>query len=304
MNTYSIPSDLVVGEAMAAAPAENWAMKLWKVDDLRKGNAGAGVTVAVLDTGVDQNHPDLKDRVSAVKDFTNSRYGAADKHGHGTHCCGTVFAGNPLIGVSTPQRALAGKVLGDSGEGDDGGIAAGIRWALAEGAEIISMSLGSSGPSAAIEAACREAAEAGAWVIAAAGNEGAQGVGYPGGYKWCLSVAAIDRNYVVAPFSSRGKKLDTSGPGVDMVSCRPGGGYVPMSGTSMATPFVAGLMVCVRGSMKAKGMKIPNFEELRSLFVFRSVDLGKPGDDNDYGPGYCNPLLLSLAAEQPPPLEA
>ena len=290
---------VTIGQFFAAAP-ESWAMPLWGVDGLRKLSDGTNVTTAVLDTGGDANHPDLAGRIIESRDFTGSRY-TADKNGHGTHCLGTVGASAPSIGVSQGCKLLCGKVLGDSGSGGDGGIANGIDWAVDRGAEVISMSLGSSSPSPTIQAACKRAADAGVWVIAAAGNEGRQGVGYPGGFPECISVAAVDRNFQVASFSSRGDKLDCSGPGVDIVSCKPGGGYQSMSGTSMATPFIAGVMTLLRGAMKATGVPIPGVAGLRSLLMSRAVDLGKPGDDTDYGPGWVSPLMLAVGVTPNPP---
>lgn len=283
----------------------SWAFDAWKVDDLRAQHDGAGVIAAILDTGIDPNHAEFAGgKILKTKDFTGSGSGTFDRNGHGTHCSATVAGKSPKIGVATGAKIIHGKVLGDSGNGGDNGIAAAIDWAVAEGAEVISMSLGSQSPSPTIEAAMIRAANAGAWVIAAAGNEGRQGIGWPGRYDSCIDVAAVDRDFQVAGFSSRGEKIDTSGPGVDIVSAKPGGGYRTMSGTSMATPFIAGLCTCVRGGMKKKGMKIPNVYDFRKILAFRSVDLGSEGDDTDTGPGFMNPLLFTLALEPLPHFEA
>lgn len=299
MKTFSLPP-VTVGEFFAQAP-ESWAMPLWGVDDLRKLSDGTGVITAVLDTGGDIRHPDLANRIVESRDFTGSRGGPNDdRNQHGTHCLGTVGAANPMIGVSQGCKLLCGKVLSDSGSGADSGIANGIDWAVAQGAEVISMSLGGS-YSTTIEAACKRAADAGVWVIAAAGNSGAGGVDYPGKLAACISVAAIDRNFRVANFSSRGDKLDCSGPGVDIVSCKPGGGYQSMSGTSMATPFIAGVMTLLRGVLKSQKLPMPNTDELRKLLFNRAVDLGTPGDDRDYGPGWVSPLMLAVGATPNPP---
>lgn len=287
------------GASMVAAPG-SWAMPLWNVAALRGLSNGEGVKTAVLDTGGDIRHPDLANRIVKSKDFTGSRGGPNDdRNQHGTHCLGTVGAANPEIGVSQGCELYCGKVLSDSGSGGDPGIAAGVDWAVAEGCEVISMSLGG-GYSTTIEAACNRASEAGCWVIVAAGNSGAGGVDYPGKLASCISVAAIDRAFKVANFSSRGDKLDCSGPGVDITSCKPGGGYQNMSGTSMATPFIAGVMTLLRAAMKKQGNLIRT-EELRTLLGSRTVDLGAPGDDRDYGPGWCSPLMLAIGLTPPPP---
>lgn len=299
---YSIAGCPIYGrryDSLADVPA-SWAFATWKVDDLRRVSDGAGVVTAVLDTGGDIEHEQLRGRIRDSRDFTGSRIGFRDQNQHGTHCLGTVGGRSPSIGVANGCTLLNGKVLGDGGGGADSGIAAGIDWAVASGAEVISMSLGGS-YSSTIEAACRRAANAGVWCIVAAGNSGNGGVDYPGKLPDVISVAAIDRNFQIAGFSSRGDKLDTSGPGVDIVSAKPGGGYQSMSGTSMATPFVAGELTCVRAGMKKLGMKIPTVYELRAILMTRSVDLGRPGDDTDYGPGFASPLSLSFLLIPDPP---
>lgn len=303
---YTIAGDTTFGPRyadVADVPA-SWAFAAWQVEDLRRVNSGAGVVTAVLDTGGDVDHPELTGRIRDSRDFTGSRIGFRDQNQHGTHCLGTVGGRSPGIGVANGCQLLNGKVLGDGGGGADSGIAAGIDWAVASGAEVISMSLGGS-YSSTIEAACKRAASAGVWCIVAAGNSGQGGVDYPGKLESVISVAAVDRNFKVAGFSSRGDKLDTSGPGVDIISAKPGGGYQSMSGTSMATPFVAGLMTCYRAALKATGQKIPDVYSLRGLLMSRSVDLGNPGDDSSYGPGWIAPLMLALSANPlPPPIGA
>ena len=299
---YSIAGCPIYGrryDSLADVP-ESWAMKAWKVDDLRSVSDGAGVTTAVLDTGGDIDHPELKGRIRDSRDFTGSRIGFRDQNQHGTHCLGTVGGRSPSIGVANGCTLLNGKVLGDSGGGADSGIAAGIDWAVASGAEVISMSLGGS-YSSTIESACKRAADKGVWCIVAAGNSGNGGVDYPGKLDCVASVAAIDRNFKIAGFSSRGDKLDTSGPGVDIVSAKPGGGYQSMSGTSMATPFIAGLLTCLRAGLKVRGIPIPDVYGLRLMLASISVDLGRAGDDTDYGPGWLAPLMLTLSLTPNPP---
>lgn len=293
MKTFSLP--LVQVTQYEGQAQESWAFNTWKVDLLRKHGKGKGIKVAVLDTGIDENHPLFQGLKITAQDFTKSRYGYADKNGHGTHCAGTVCGKDPMIGVANElDELIVGKVLGDSGSGSDSGIAKGIDWAVEAGADILSMSLGSSGPSPTIEKACKRAVEKGKIVFAAAGNEAWNGIGYPGKYKVCLSIAAINRNFEVADFSSRGERIDTSGPGVDILSAAPGGKLALMSGTSMATPFIAGLMAVVLGIRNTLDLPELDYEAMRKQLEFASVDLGKAGKDTNYGPGYVDPLLLAL----------
>lgn len=304
---FEIPPDLVRGpesDVLPLAGEVNWGMATFAVDRLRSITDGAGVSVAVIDTGIDRTHP-LLQNCAAAKDFTGSSIGTGDRNQHGTHCSGTVGATDPRIGVAPGCRLLHGKALSDSGSGSGAWIAAAIRWAVEQGADVISMSLGSSSQDANIVAAMKEAAEKGVWIVAAAGNSGPNtpDVDWPGRSEHCLSVAALDSNLAPASFSSAGAKIDTSGPGVNIWSTKPGGGYRQMSGTSMATPFIAGLLALYRAALKLRGFSIPTIYELRSLLFNRSTDAHTPGDDRRTGPGWLNPLLLSVnLTADPPPL--
>ncbi|MDX3521150.1 S8 family peptidase [Streptomyces scabiei] len=230
------------------------------------GFDGAGVKVAVLDTGIDATHPDLKDRIAAAKNFSTAA-DTVDRAGHGTHVASTIAgsgaaspAGATYAGVAPGARLLVGKVLDDSGEGDDSGVIAGMQWAVAQGADVVNMSLGGTdtpGIDPVEQAVDDLSARSGALFVIAAGNEGpGEGtIGSPGSAAAALTVGAVDRRDAVAEFSSRGPtadgflKPDVTAPGVDIVAAEAAegdmgdpaaDGYVSMSGTSMATPHVAG----------------------------------------------------------------
>ena len=232
------------------------------------GYEGQGVEVAVLDTGVDADHPDLKGKVQQAVDFSGSPTGASDHFGHGTHVAATIAgtgagAGGTRKGVAPKADLLIGKVLGDDGFGYDSSIIAGMEWAAAEGAKVVNMSLGgeaTDGTDPLSQAVDRITAESGTLFVVAAGNEGRdESVGTPGAAPSALTVGAVDRNDVMADFSSRGPRLGDSGlkpeitaPGVDIVAARAAGTimgeplndlYTAASGTSMATPHVAGAAV-------------------------------------------------------------
>ncbi|MCX4781208.1 S8 family peptidase [Streptomyces sp. NBC_01264] len=233
------------------------------------GYDGAGVKIAVLDTGVDATHPDLAGQVVAEQNFSRSE-DAADRFGHGTHVA-SIAAGTgarsagAFKGVAPGAKLLNGKVLDDRGSGNDSGILAGMEWAVAQGADIVNLSLG--GPDAPqldpVEAAVnRLSAETGVLFAVAAGNSGRRGPGSiqsPGSASAALTVGAVDDADALAPFSSTGPRLgdggvkpDVTAPGVDITAAAAPGsvidrengqdpaGYLTMSGTSMATPHVAG----------------------------------------------------------------
>lgn len=274
----------------------DWGHANLNVPEAWKTSTGKGAVVAILDTGVDADHVDLKGQVIASRDFTGSSSGPADRNAHGTHCAGIVAARNDeggLVGVAPDAKILNAKVLSDSGSGSDNGIANGIRWAVQQGADILSMSLGSSGESQSIKSAIQDAIAAGKIVIAAAGNSGpGQGtVGYPGGTQGVVCVGATDPNNAVARFSSRGPQLTIAAPGVQIDSTVPGNRYALMSGTSMATPYVAGVAALFVSHAKANGQPHTQADFVKALTA-TARDLGRPGRDTDYGFGLAQPVPL------------
>ncbi|GGP32154.1 hypothetical protein GCM10010278_02490 [Streptomyces melanogenes] len=235
------------------------------------GYDGKGVKIAVLDTGVDKTHDDLKDQVVEEKNFSASP-DTADRVGHGTHvasiAAGTgAKSGGKYKGVAPGAKIISGKVLNDGGRGDDSSIIAGMEWAAAEGADVVNLSLGSPDSPGVdpLEAMVDKlSAEKGILFAVAAGNEGEGGestLGSPGSADAALTVGAVDRDDKLAPFSSIGPrtgdgavKPDVTAPGVAIAAAaaagsaidtdpstpHPAPGYLQIDGTSMATPHVAG----------------------------------------------------------------
>ncbi|MEU3603779.1 S8 family serine peptidase [Streptomyces sp. NPDC006798] len=223
---------------------------------------GTGVKIAVLDTGIDASHPDLAGRVVAAKNFSTAA-GSEDKHGHGTHVA-SIAAGKGVKdrrfkGVAPGAELINAKVLNDGGSGDDSGIVAGIDWAVAQGADVLNLSLGGYDTPELdpLEAQINKvSAEKGVLFAVAAGNSGpeARTIDSPGSAEAALTVGAVDDNDRLADFSSVGPragdgglKPDVTAPGVATTAAAAAGttgqnppGYTTMSGTSMATPHVAG----------------------------------------------------------------
>lgn len=294
-----IPPDLVrgpEGDALPMAGEANWGMRVFDVERLRS-LPQTKIAVGVVDTGIDDSHPLLQPVFRGGRDFTGSSRGYRDVDGHGTHCSGTVAAADPNIGMASGFDLYHGKGLGDTGSGGSGLMSA-IEYCLASGAEVVSNSWGGGGQSADWERRFREWAEhpSKPWLIFAGGNSGPNtpDSDWPGRSQHLINVAALNQDLTPASFSSAGDKLDTSGPGVGIWSTRSGGGFQQMSGTSMATPFIAGLLAVYRAALKAAGLAIPNLYELRALLFDQSVDAHSPGDDRRTGPGWLSPLMLSL----------
>lgn len=237
---------------------------------------GKGVRVAVLDTGLDLTHPDLAGRPIVSSSFVQGE-AVQDRHGHGTHCVGTACgprkqSAGPGYGLAYEAEIHVGKVLSNAGIGADGGILSGMSWAVANGCRVVSMSLGAATQvgapySRVYERVAARALSQGTLIIAAAGNESARSrgavrpVGHPANCPSVLAVGAIDVGGAVADFSSgtvdAGSAVDVVGPGVDVLSSWP----MPqrsrrISGTSMATPHVAGVAALISEATGARGYEL------------------------------------------------
>jgi subtilisin family serine protease len=276
------------------------------------GYTGKNTTVAVLDTGIDASHPDLADAVVQAQNFTSSQFGADDYFGHGTHVASIITGRHDkYTGVAPDTKLLNGKVLSDGGSGLDSWIIAGMEWAAAQGANVVNMSLGSRFPSDGTDAmslaANRLTAQSGSLFVIAAGNSGST-PGSPGAADAALTVGAVDRNDQLAPFSSRGPRFgddaikpDITAPGVEIAAAKATHGvvgtpvdetHVRMSGTSMATPHVAGAAAILAGEhpdwkadqLKATLMNSAKPDPSRSVFDQGAgrVDVAKAVAQNVY----------------------
>jgi thermitase len=209
------------------------------------------ITIAILDTGVDTNHPDLASKIVKNINFSGSPT-ADDVYGHGTHVAGIAAAitnnGIGVAGLGYTSTIMNVKVLGDNGVGYWSWVAQGIVWAADHGAKIINLSLGGPSGSTTVEGAINYAWSKGVVVVAAAGNYGNSAPCYPAYYTNCIAVAATDSRDRLAGWSDYGGWVDVAAPGVNIVSTyltSVNGGYRVMSGTSMASPHVAGLAALV-----------------------------------------------------------
>ncbi|MDE2293368.1 MAG: S8 family peptidase [Elusimicrobia bacterium] len=210
---------------------------------------GQGVKVAVIDTGIDASHPDLAPNYAGGVNIIDPQSDPMDDHGHGTHVAGTIAGagvGRGVVGVAPRARLYAVKVLDAKGGGTNSAIAEGIAWAVDNGMQVINMSLG--GPSSSVlKKAVQKAYQAGITIVCAAGNDPNAPVSAPASYPETIAVSASASDDSLASFSSTGPEVDFVAPGQDIVSTWPGGKYAKLSGTSMASPHVAGLAALAIG---------------------------------------------------------
>lgn len=296
----------------------DWGVEQNKVPSQWEKTKGEDVKIGIVDTGCELQHPDLEGAIIASQDFTNSPAGAMDRAGHGTHCAGIIGARNNdkgTVGVAPEAQLIIGKGLDDFGSGTSRGLIRAIEFCASEGAEVISASWGSPYPDPNILAAIKELNDAGIFFICAAGNDGRDNsVNYPAKWRNGISVASVQRNGTLSPFSSRGPEVDIAAPGQDILSTYllSKGGYAKLSGTSMATPFVAAtvaLAISVHKKLKKPKTPLKTVDDLRKELARTANDAGPQGHDPSYGWGLIN--VESLLTQEdlgsgvvlPPPVQ-
>jgi len=247
----------------------------------------SSILVAIVDTGIDWNHPDLSaNYVPLGYDWVNDDSDPSDDNGHGTHVAGIVAAViNNSIGVAglSQVKIMAEKALNETGYGNTYDLADAITHAVDEGAKIIIMSWGSDSPSILIHNAIKYAYRAGALLVAAAGNDATSNEFYPAAWSEVIAVSATDKNDNLASFSNFGDWIELAAPGVNIFSTIPDDSYAYMSGTSMAAPFVAGVAALTWSTYPELTR-----DELRSHLHATADDLGQEGFDIYFGYGRIN----------------
>ncbi|PSQ17817.1 serine protease [Halobacteriales archaeon QS_8_69_26] len=251
------------------------------------GETGNGADVAIIDTGIDEDHPDLQANLGVGKAYVacDGSNGSTcnndwdDDNGHGTHCAGIADAidnTEGVVGVSTEATLHAVKVLDSGGSGTYSDIAAGIEWVADQGYDVGSLSLGGSSGNSTLKDACQYAQNNGVLLVAAAGNDYGGSVSYPAAYEECLAVSSTNQNDELSSFSNVGPEIELAAPGSDIYSTYAGGGYDTLSGTSMACPHVSG----AAGQLMANGK---SNSEARQTMKSTAEDIGLTAEEQGSG---------------------
>jgi subtilisin family serine protease len=286
-----IPNDALYSQYQWNLPS----IKTEKGWNISKGDNH--VIVAVVDTGVQLDHPDLQGRLVDGINIMDKKVPPEDDVGHGTHVAGIIAAsvnnGEGVAGVSWFNKVMPVKALDSTGAGSTYSVAEGIIWATDHGAKVINMSLGNYASAQFLHDAIRYAYDRDVVLIAASGNDNTARPGYPAAYPEVFAVAATDAKSHKASFSNYGSYIDVAAPGETIPSTYPGNQYAALSGTSMASPHAAALAALIR----SVNPSLSN-EEVMQMMRRSATDLGEKGKDDYFGYGQIDMLRSLEAADQ------
>jgi subtilisin len=229
-----------------------WGVKYVGAERMWKRSKGTGVKIAVIDTGIDRDHFELRDRIKGGVDLVRGK-----RNGHGTHVAGIIVAEmnqRGIVGVSPEAHLYDVRTFREDGTATLSDIMRAMNWSIENNMEIINMSFGMPQYSEALARIVKKAADRGIVMVASAGNNGGE-VEYPARYQQVIGVGAVNQNGRLAEFSSRGKGMNATAPGVEILSTWPGNSFKTLNGTSMAAPHVTGLIALrlARRKKKAAG---------------------------------------------------
>lgn len=278
-NQFDLPNDLLYQEKY------QWNLPIIETEagwNISKGSKK--VVIAVVDTGVDLAHPDLKKRLVKGYNVLKKNNKPNDDNGHGTHVAGIIASETNnqegTAGVTWYNKIMPVKVMNKKGYGTSFDISKGIIWATDHGADVINLSLGNYQPSAIMQEAVQYAFDKNVVLVAAAGNDSTSQPSYPSAFPEVLSVSAVNPDGSLADFSNYGDYIDVAAPGVSIPSTYFKKRYAALSGTSMASPHVAGLA----GLILSLNPKLSN-QQVTNIIKTSAIDIGDEGVDNNFGNG-------------------
>lgn len=298
MNEVMLPPYFIdnIMEIIPFAETTDWSLTSLDIPKFHAmGITGKEIKIAVLDTGADPKHQDLKEAITEVINVSGENLGFSNGHGTGTAAViGARKNGNGIIGVAYDCKIIAIKVLRESGGGTYAAIIAGVEAAISKGVDIINMSLGGPSNTPALESVINKAVRRGITVICAAGNAGGTDtVSYPARYPSVIAVAATNKHKEISSFSSRGKEVDVAAPGEKIRTAWKNNTYAVVSGTSFAAPFCAGIAALM--------MEIDRKLTLE-IIKKTAFDIDEPGFDISSGYGLINPFKMLSTPPEPTPV--
>jgi len=300
-----IPSYEVEHTVSTLSQTQCWSIRNTKIPKTWDVTKGEGMTAVVIDTG-HTDHIDIGDNAIKGKNFTNSKT-IYDLNGHQTHCTGIICAKDNhfgVVGVAPKAKCISVKALGDNGAGDPKWIEDALDYAIVVKPDIVSMSVGIPIDIPSIHKRIKKLYEMNIPVVCAAGNSGNRGVDYPAKYPETFAIAAFDKNGNIADFSARGPELNWAAPGVEIYSTYLNNSYAKLKGTSMACPWVAGIILLMLSKHKKQAIKegkndCQTIEEIKEHLLKYTIDKGAIGRNNDWGFGMIDVKKLITGKSMP-----
>ena len=287
----------------------DWGLRQLNVPKTWSITKGDGITVMVIDTG-HPVHPDIGDNAIEGKNCIPNEP-IIDENGHQLHCTGIICAKDNetgMVGVAPNAKCISVKALNKNGSGSYQGLTEALDYAIEMKPDLVSMSLGGSAPSSAMHSRIKKLYDMNIPVVCAAGNSGDGGVNYPAAFDETIAIAAYDKYGNVARFSSKGEKVEWAAPGVNIYSTYLNNGYASLSGTSMACPFIAGVVALMLAKHKKQEADTgkndcKTVEQIREHLLKYTKDKGEVGRDNSWGYGVIDveKLIGGGGEEQPVP---
>ena len=303
----TLPEYTINEELSTLSQRIDWGLKQLNVPATWSITKGEGITAMVIDTG-HPVHPDIGDNAIPGKNCIPGEP-IEDENGHHSHCTGIICAkdnGIGMVGVAPEAKSISVKALAKNGSGSYTGLCDALDYAIKIKPDVVSMSLGGPSPNKQMRDRIKKLYEMNIPVVCAAGNSGLGGVGYPAAYPETIAIAAYDKNGKIARFSSVGDKVEWAAPGVNIYSTYLNNGYASLSGTSMACPFITGVICLMlakhRKQEKATGMNdCKTVAQIREHLLKYTHDKGAVGKDWSWGYGVVDVEKLMNDAPMPTP---